>query len=330
MGKKYTIDTRTIDKVVSHSKYETVDLENHYAKHAHNLESIRNISVKDDLLNIKTLIIPISKQGNRLSLSTEILDVNVNNVVDVKRVVSAVTVDMNKICGKPKFSSEHLKSESLTPDFNEHKHSCKTCYSGLKKIIGHPEYSTLKNCLASMVTYEHVNFISALLKISVYFEAVTLYSAEPFMIGALGLKVFMKFYYVLENKTFFLELLEDVRYDMSQGSLDKSKYFGKYAYQYKYTILTSTLSFGFLSYRLYNSMYAPLPIQSLFNKFEFKGSVGESVNNVSTFINKVGYNCSKLYFGALSSVYNGFVSNALESSKRTIEAVKELSKTIKK
>jgi hypothetical protein len=73
-----------------------------------------------------------------------------------------------------------------------------------------------------------------------------------------------------------------------------------------------------------------MPLQSLFTKFEFKGSVGENVDLASTFINKIGYNCSKLYFGAVSSVYNGFVSNALESSKRTVEAIKDLSKTIKK
>jgi hypothetical protein len=317
MIKKYTIDAKAVEIVVSHSKYQTVDLENHYAKHTHNLELIRDINVKNELLNIRTLIIPISKQGDRISLSTEIMDVKAENVVDVKLVINAVTVDLNKICGKHRFSSEQMTLESKAPDFNYYRASCKTGYSGLKKLVDHPEYETLKNSLASLITSEHINFVSALLKISVYFEAVTLYATEPFLIGALGLKV-------------FLQLLEDFRYDMSQGSIDKSKYFSNYAYSYKYVILTSTLSLGFFGYRLYNSFNAPLALQSLFTKFEFKGFVGENVDLASTFINKIGYNGSKLYFGAVSSVYNGFVSNALESSKRTVEVIKELSKTIKK
>jgi hypothetical protein len=199
---------------------------------------------------------PVSKQGDRISLSTEIIDVKAENIVDVKRVIDAVTVDLNKICGKHRFSSEQMMLESKAPDFNDYRTSCKTGYSGLKKIVDHPEYATLKNSLASLITSEHINFVSALLKISVYFEAVTLYSTEPFLIGALGLKVFLRFYYVLENKTFFLQLLEDFRHDMSQGSVDKSKYFSNYAYSYKYVILTSTLSLGFFGYRLYNSFYA--------------------------------------------------------------------------
>lgn len=327
--KKYTIDTKTADTVVSHSKYNLVDIENHYAKNAHNLELIREIKIKDSKLGIMTLVKPVTTEGDRLSLSTKILDIDNKDIVIIKEIISAVTVDMNKICGRPKFSSNQLTLEAQSQGFVSYNQSCKNSYKGLSKIVDHPEYSTLKNCLASMLTTEHVNFVSSLLKLSVYCEAVTLYSVEPFMIGALGLKVFLKFYYVLENKTFFLNLLEDIRWDMAQGNIDKSEYFRKYVYQNKYTIVTSVLSFSFLGYRVYNTFFPALPLQSLFNKFEFKGPVGENINQASTFINKIGYNLSKVYFGAASSVYNGFISNALESSKRTVEAIKDLSKTIK-
>jgi hypothetical protein len=46
MSKKYTMDSKAVEIVISHSKYQTVDIENHYSKHTHNLELIRDISIK--------------------------------------------------------------------------------------------------------------------------------------------------------------------------------------------------------------------------------------------------------------------------------------------
>lgn len=191
--KRYTIDTKATDIAVSHSKYNLVDIENHYAKNAHNLELIREIKIKDSKLGIMTLVKPVTTEGDRLSLSTKILNIDNKDVVVVKEIISAVTVDMNKICGRPKFSSNQLTLEAKSPGFVGYNESCKTSYNGLKKIVDHPEYSTLKNCLTFMFTAESVNFVSSLLKISVYCEAITLYAAEPFIIGALGLKVLLCF-----------------------------------------------------------------------------------------------------------------------------------------
>ena len=66
------------DGALTPSKYSLVRLQDHFEKTLNDLASIKEITIKDTELGIFSLIKPLAKEGDRLSLSTRVLNVDKN------------------------------------------------------------------------------------------------------------------------------------------------------------------------------------------------------------------------------------------------------------
>ena len=118
-----------------------------------------------------------------------------------------------------------------------------------------------------------------------------------------------KFYFVLDNLSFFLQVLEDVLHDLSQGEINRCEDYRKYLVLNKYVILGSVMTVSFAGYRTYSG--SPPQIFCLLNKLYLNLGVHVDFKQISI------------------RLYNVFVSGVPQYYKIPFNLFKGLSKIFK-